>query len=76
MEALAYPIAFKDTINTCARDLDAMVADEIPDDANRPEMVSLAQVQNLLDDSRWCSVGRVLGDWLPVDQSGLTGVFI
>ena len=73
---LAYPIAFEDTINTCAIYLDVMVAGEIPDDANRPEMVSLAQMHNLLDNFWRCSVDRVLGNRLLVDQSSFTGVFI
>ena len=73
---LAYPITREDTINTCARDLDVMVAGQIPNDANRPEMVSLAQMQNLLDNFWWCSVDWVLGNWLLVDQSSFTGVFI
>ena len=45
-----------------------MIASEIPDDPDRPEMVGLSKMQNLLDDFRWCSVGGVLGDWLLVDQ--------
>ena len=73
---LAYSIAFEDTINTCARYLDVMIAGEIPDDANRPEMLSLAQMQNLLDDSSWRSVDRVLRDRLLVDQPILTFIFI
>ena len=51
---LAYPIAFEDTINTCARYLDVMIAGEIPDDADGPEMIGLSQVQDHLDDGRRC----------------------
>ena len=72
----AYPITFADSINTCARDLDVMIAGEIPDHANRPEMASLAQIQNVLDNSRQCSIDWVLGNRLLVDQACLAFVFV
>lgn len=71
-----YPIAFEDAVDSSARDLDVMVAGQIPDNANWPQMVALPQMQDLLDDFLRCSVDRVLGDRLPVDQSSFTGVFI
>ena len=68
-------IMLADKINTCASDLDVMKAGEIPDDSNWPEMVSLAQMQNFLDDSRRCSIDRVLGDRLLVDQACFAFLF-
>ena len=60
-------IALEDTGYAGSGDLDVMVAGKIPDDAHRPQVVGLAQVENLLDDLWRCAVPRVLRDRLPAD---------
>ena len=53
-----------------------MVARQIPDDPDGPEMVSLAQVQDFLDHFCRCPVGGVLGDRLPIDQPSRAVLFV
>jgi hypothetical protein len=57
---VAQTIALEDAVDARIRDFDAMVACQIPNDADRSEVVSLTQMQHLFDDLRSCAVGRVL----------------
>ena len=60
-------IALEDTGYAGSRDLDVMVARQIPNDAHWPQVVGLAQVKNLFDDLWRCAVPGVLRDRLPAD---------
>ena len=46
-----------------------MIAREIPDDADWPQMVGLAKMDNFLRNLRACLVGRVFGDRFLVRQA-------
>jgi hypothetical protein len=67
-------VVLENAIDGGVRDLDAVIAGEIPDDADRAEMVVLAQVQNLLDDLRRCPLGWVLGNGPAIDQDRFSPV--
>jgi hypothetical protein len=43
-------IALEDTRYACGRNLDVMVAGQVPNDAHRTQMVGLLLMKNLLDD--------------------------
>jgi hypothetical protein len=60
-------IALEDTGYAGSRELDVMVARQIPNDALWPLMVGLPQVKYLLDDLWRCAVLLVFGDRLPAD---------
>ena len=62
-------IALEDTGCAGSGDLDVMVAGKIPDDAHGSQVVGLAQVKNLLDDLRQCSVLGVLRNWFLPSQT-------
>ena len=61
-------VAPEDTRHTCVGDLNVVVARQIPDDPDRPEVVFAAQVKDLVDDLGRGLVGRVLGDRFGIDQ--------
>ena len=68
--------ARENAVNTCSGDLYVVITGQIPDDTNRSEMIGLAQMQDFFDDLRQRPVDWVFGNWLLVDQSSFTGVFI
>ena len=51
-----------------------MVARQVPDDPDRPEVIFAAQVKDLVDDLEWRLIGRVLRDGLGVDQPGFAAL--
>jgi hypothetical protein len=63
----ANAVAPEDTRHACVGDLNVVVARQIPDDPNRPEVVFAAQVKDLIDDLGRGLVGGVLGDRLGID---------
>src|SRR5260221_10105160 len=65
-------MAPEDAVNTGVRNLDAVVAGEIPNDADRPEVVGLPQMENLLGNFRRRLVGGFLRNWLGIDEGRLT----
>ena len=53
-----------------------MVARQVPDDPDRPEVIFAAQVKDLVDDLEWRLVGRVFRDGLGVDQPGFAALVV
>jgi hypothetical protein len=51
-----------------------VIAREIPDDPDRPEVVFAAQEEDLVDDLRRCLVGRVFWDGLGIDEPGFASL--
>lgn len=47
-----------------------MIARQVPDDADRPEVILAPQVQHLFDDFGRCLVRMRSGDRLPGDEPG------
>lgn len=66
----AHAIALEDSADACFGNCDVVIAREIPDDADRPEVIRAAQMQDLVGDLRRCPVDRILGDRLGVDEPG------
>ena len=56
-------IALEDTGYTGSRDLDVVIARQVPNDVDGSQVLDLAQVKNLLDDLRQCSVVGFIRDW-------------
>src|SRR5260221_8186444 len=65
-------MAPEDAVNTGVRNLDAVVAGEIPNDADQPEVVGLPQMENLLGNFRRRLVGGLLRNRLGIDEDHLT----
>ena len=65
-------IALEDAINASTRYFDVMVAGQIPDDADWPEMISLPQVQDLLTNGSRGLLGMRSCDGLSTDQANIT----
>ena len=55
-------VALEDAVDAGVRDFDAVIARQIPDDPDWPEVIFAAQIQNLLYDLCWRLIGRILGD--------------
>ena len=72
----AHTIAAQNAGYTGVGDFDAVITRQIPYDADRPEMIFAAQVENLVDDLGWCLVGRVLRNRLGIDQSGFAALLV
>ena len=58
------PAQLGNAVNTCSGDLDVVIAGQIPDDTNRPQMIGLTQMQDFFDDLRRRPVDWVFGNWL------------
>lgn len=65
----AETMAAESAVDACVGDGDGVVARQVPNDADRPEMVGLAQMKDLLDDRRRGAIGRVLWHGLFVHQA-------
>lgn len=72
----ANAIAAQNAGDASVGDLDVVVAREIPDDPDRPEMVFAAQIQNFLHDFGRCLVGRILRDGLCIDQPSFAALVV
>ena len=64
-------IAFEDAGDASVRDLDVIITGEIPNNAHGPEIVGLAQVQDLLCDFRRGPIDGILGGRLLGNQARL-----
>src|SRR5260221_13076641 len=69
-------MAPEDAVNTGVRNLDAVVAGEIPNDADQPEVVGLPQQANLLGNFRRRLVVELLSNLLGTDADHLPFVSI
>ena len=65
-------IALENTIDTSTGYFDVVVALQIPNNADRAEMVGLSQVQDLLNNSSRCLLGMGSCNRLFVDEANLT----
>ena len=65
-------IALEDTINASTRYFDVVVAGQIPDDADWPEMINLPKVQDLLNNGRRGLLRMRSCDGLSADQANIT----
>lgn len=55
-------------INPGIRDFDVVIARQVPNDPNMPQMILAAQIQNFLDDLRRCLIGGIFRNWLGLLQ--------
>ena len=62
--------------HACVGDFDAVISRQIPDDPDRSEMISAAQVKDLLHDLGWRLVSRVLWNGLCIDQPGFAALLV
>jgi hypothetical protein len=69
-------VALEDLVDAPGGDLDAVVALQVPGDADVPEVVGLAQVEDILLDVGRRAQLRVLGAGLAVDQSPLAVLLV
>ena len=63
-------VALEDAVNSCVRDFDAVIACQIPDDPDWPQVIFATQIQNLFCDIWRRLVGRVLWNRFGILQTG------
>ena len=69
-------IAPEDSVDAGIRDLEAVIALQVPDDPDRPQMVLTPEVQNLFLDLGRCSIGMPFRYRLAIDEAGFTSLSI
>ena len=65
----AQTMPLENAVDASIGELDGVIARQVPDDAHRPEMIGLPQMQDLFNDLGGCAIGWVLRDGLAVLQT-------